>query len=54
MRVHYYNRSTKYYTKYSQAKRTARKLATYAGYAALGLVAYAALYLFLVAAGAQY
>ncbi len=54
MRVHYYNRATKYYTRYNQAKRTARKLATLAGYAALGLIAYATLYLFLVAAGAQY
>lgn len=54
MKVHYYNRATKYYTKYNQAKRTARKLATLAGYAAVGLVIYAALYLMLVATGAQY
>lgn len=54
MRVHYYNRKTKYYTGYKNAQRKAVAALRLVGYVAVGLAAYAALYLVLVAGGAQY
>lgn len=54
MKVHYHNRQTKYYTRYQTAKRKAAQLARVAGYALAGFTVYAALYLALVATGAEY
>lgn len=54
MKVHYYNRQTKYYTRYQTAKRKAVATLRFVGYVAAGLAAYAALYLVLVASGAPY
>ena len=54
MRVHYYNRPAKYYTGYKNAQRKAIAAPRFVGYVAAGLAVYAAIYLVLVASGAQY
>lgn len=54
MRTHYYNRQTKYYTRYKNAQRKAVAALRLVGYVAVGLAVYATLYLVLVASGAPY
>ena len=54
MRINYYNRRAKYYTWYKNAQRKAAAILRIVGYIAAAFATWAAVYLALIASGAQY